>query len=193
MEAAATELAGPQERQDRMLRERLKQRSERCRGFPHWIQSLHRWRLYQPELANHFLDVVLEDLDCNAWTATTKCPFWILIGLVNTYSPFPELLLPIARRVLHIASAATSQTIVYKAMAYLKSSCRCIDKDCFTDAVRIWLLMKNCSVGTSKQSQTWPTSSFGQLISFRCLLWRVYWRPESLQETKHELLELLAR
>ena len=82
-----SEKEGPKtvERRARLIREYLLGTSERCRGFILWMYNLHRWRLYQPDLVHHFIDVCLEVLDYipTCWT-TGKCS--LLDGIASAWA-----------------------------------------------------------------------------------------------------------
>ena len=94
-----------EERRFRLTREYLLGTSERCRGFLLWTNNLHRWQLYQPDLVHHFIDVCLEDLDCQLGEPTASI-FWWMAGLLHEVYPWPELRLRIARRMMDIGGVA---------------------------------------------------------------------------------------
>jgi len=190
---AYSEVPGPPtERLHRVLLEHLRQASEGCRGFLHWIQFLPRWRLYQPDLVCHFLDVVLDDLDYNGRT------YWAMIEFLETFCPWREMRLRLARLMLRIMASATATESTFRAaVKTLDETFPYADRGCLTDVVKIVVSdekkFTKCLGAVLHMSDFFLIDDPERLASVRRLLLRVYKRPESLQETKRELLNLLTR
>lgn len=162
------------------------------KGFLHWIQFLPRWRLYQPDLVCHFLDVVLDDLDYNGRT------YWAMIDFLETFCPWREMRLRLARLMLRIMASATATESTFRAaVKTLDETFPYADRGCLTDVFKIVVSdekkFTKCLGAVLHMSDFFLIDDPERLASVRRLLLRVYKRPESLQETKRELLNLLTR
>ena len=163
-------------------------------GFVLWIYNLHRWRLYQPDLVDHFIDVCLEVLDYQLVE-----PFWWIAGFLHEVYPSPELRLRIAHRMMDIAGVAKEQRIVcaiLKGLSKLEPACRCIDRHFLAEFVRIMTsdeaLLSPCFFKVVDMADLVLADDLARLVAFRRHLSRAFFKPETLSEVRHELLELLA-
>ena len=169
-------------------------------GFLLWINNLHRWQLYQPDLVHHFVDVCLEDLDLDYQLVEPPgCIFWWLASLLYTAYPWPELRLRIARRMMDIGGVAKEQEIVrtaLDALCQLEPVCQCLDRDFFAEFVRIMTsdeaLFNRCVYKVGDMADLVLADDLARLVAFRKHLNRAFLKPEVLSEVRHELLELLA-
>ena len=172
--------------------------SERCRGFLLWIYNLHRWRLYQPDLVHHFIDVCLEVLDYQLVEPPASILYWMAALLHEVY-PLPELRLRIASRMMDIAGVAKKQEIVRTAMnglCQLEPVCQCIDRHFLAEFVRIMTsdeaLFSPCFYKATDMADLVLADDLARLVAFRRHVSRAFFKPEMLSEVRHELLELLA-
>ena len=195
-----SEKEGPKtvERRARLIREYLLGTSERCRGFILWMYNLHRWRLYQPDLVHHFIDVCLEVLDYQLVEPPANVLSW-MASLLHGLYPWPELRLRIARRMIDVAGVAKKRTIVRTAMigiCKLEPVCQCIDRHFLAEFVRIMTsdeaLLSPCFHKATNMADFVLADDLACLVAFRRLLRRALLNPEMLSEVRHELLELLA-
>ena len=167
-------------------------------GFLLWICNLHRWRLYQPDLVHHFIDVCLEDLDYQLGELPAGI-FWCMASLLHNLYPWPELQLRIARRMMDIAGVAKEQEIVRKALdvlCKLQPICQCIDRHFLIEFVRIVTsdeaFFSSCICKATDMADLVLADDLARLVAFRRYLSRAFFKPETLSEVRHELLELLA-
>ena len=167
-------------------------------GFLLWTHNLHRWRLYQPDLVHHFIDVCLEDLDYQLVEGPAGI-FWWMQRFLHYVYPWPELRSRIARRMLDVAGVAKEQKIVrtiLNGISRLMPVCRCIDRHFLAEFVRIVTsdkaLLSHCCDKVTDMADLVLADDFARLVAFRRHLCRAFLKPEMLSEVRHELLELLA-
>ena len=195
---AETEEPEIAERWSRLTSEYLLRTSERCRGFLVWMYNLHRWKLYQPDLVHHFIDVCLEGLDYQPGETPSEICWWLASFLHGVY-PWPELRLRIARRMMDIAGVAKEQNIVrtiLNGLSQLAPVCQCIDRHFLAEFVRIMTsdeaLFSPCFFKVSDMADLVLADDLARLVAFRRHLRRAFIKPGMLSEVRHELLELLA-
>jgi len=167
-------------------------------GVQLWIQNLHRWQLYQPDLAHHFIDVCLEGLDYQPGEPP-GCIFWWIAALLHEVYPWPELRMRIARRMLDIAGVAKEQKMVrtiLNGLSQLAPRCQCIDRHFLAEFVRIMTsdeaLFSPCFCNVIDMADLVLADDLTRLVAFRRHLSRAFLKPETLSEARHEMLELLA-
>ena len=167
-------------------------------GFTIWICNLHRWRLYQPDLVHHFIDVCLEGLDYQPGEPPARI-FWSTADLLYKLYPWPELRLRIARRMMDHAGVAKEQRIVRtisKGLGNLSLVCRCIDRHFLAEFVRIVTsdeaLLSPCVFKVVDMADLVLADDLARLVAFRRQLSIAFFKPETLSEVRHKLLELLA-
>jgi len=174
-------------------RQYLRGTSERCRGFLLWVCQLHRWRFYQPDLVHHFIDVCLEELDCQPDSI-----FWWVASLLHRVYPWPELRKRIVRRMMDIGGVAKEQDIVRAALDVIckQPVHQCIDKHFLAEFVRIMAsdeaVFTDCFDKATDMADIVLADDLARLVDFRRHLSRGVKKPEVLSEVRHELLELLA-
>ena len=166
-------------------------------GFLLWIQHLHKWQLYQPDLVHRFIDVCLKDLD---YAPQASNFWWMASTLYNTY-PRPELRLRIARRMLDIGGVAKEQRIVRTAvnrLCQLEPVYQCIDRHFLAKFVRVMImtsdeaLLSKCLRKIKDMADVVLADDLSRLVAFRTHVWRAFLKPDMLSEVRHLLLELLA-
>ena len=167
-------------------------------GFDLWIFNLHRWRLYQPDLVHHFIDVCLEGLDHQLGELPASS-FWSTAELLHAVYPWPELRLRIARRMMDIAGVAKEQEIVgviLNGLSQLAPVCQCIDRHFLAEFVRIMTsdeaLFSPCVFKVMDMADLVLADDLARLVAFRRHLSGAFLKPETLPEVRHELFELLA-
>ena len=167
-------------------------------GFLLWTNNLLRWRLYQPDLVHHFIDVCLEDLDYQLVERPGGIFWWMQRFLHNAY-PWLELRSRIARRMLDIAGVAKEQKIVRTALdvlCRLEPVIQCIDRHFLAEFVRIMTsdeaLFSPCFCKVLDMADLVLADDLARLVAFRTHLLRALLKPEMFSEVRHELLELLA-
>ena len=162
------------------------------------MYNLHRWRLYQPDLVHHFIDVCLEGLDYQFGEPPASI-FWWMASFLHSVYPWPELRLRIARRMLDIAGVAKEQKIVrtiLNGLSQLAPACQCIDRHFLAEFVRIMTsdeaLLSPCFFKVIDMAELALADDLARLFAFRKHLSHAFLKPETLSEVRHELLELLA-
>ena len=167
-------------------------------GFLLWTHNLHRWRLYQPDLVHHFIDVCLEDLDYQLVEPSGGI-FWWMASLLHSVYPWPELRSRIARRMMDIGGIAKEQEIVRTALdelCQLQPVCQCLDRHFLAEFVRILTsdeaLFSACFYKATDMADLALADDLARLVAFRRHWCRAFLKPEMLSEVRHELLELLA-
>ena len=169
-------------------------------GFLLWIYNLHRWHSYQPDLVHQFFDVCLEGIDYQLGEPPeSNRIFWWTTSLLHQVYPSPELRLRIARRMMDIAGVAKEAKIVRRALAALcelEPACQCSDRHFLAEFVRISTsdaaLFGPCFYKVGDMADLVLADDLARLAAFRRHLRRAFFKPETLSEARHELLELLA-